>query len=98
MISQYVLLNSAENCLSTHIYMLPEKVCIIYVALATKYKTIKKSIHDICYSCMFRCCINGKGNLYPSVISKKTPTILVHLKIYCPTIELKKAKPTEEVY
>ena len=78
--------------------MLPEKGIDDICGTSYKTRKLQKNIHDICYSCMFRCCINGKGNLYPSVISKKTPTILVHLKIYCPTIELKKAKPTEEVY
>ena len=29
------------------------------------YKTSKKSIHDICYSCMFRRCINGRGICTP---------------------------------
>ena len=53
-----------------------KKVFMIYVASATKPQNYKKSIHDICYSCMFRCCINGKGNLYPSVISKKHPPSL----------------------
>ena len=41
MISQYVLLNSAENCLSTHICC-QKKVFMIYVVLVTKPQNYKK--------------------------------------------------------
>ena len=59
-----------------YIHMLPEKG--IHDICGTSYKTRKlqkkKGIHDICscYSCMFRCCTNGRGSV-PSVISKEHP-------------------------
>ena len=98
-------------CISYKTSKLQKKVFMIYVALATKLQNYKKkSIHNICYSCMFRRCINGGGTCTPLWFLKTSTNWHSLEPVSCgcnhphalknipPTIESKNAKPIVVVY